>query len=135
MSMYEKLHAEAVSEIEEVGKMTLGSDDHVKTVQAVNGMADRLIKWKEVENESRKLDIEEKKNEIEEKKLESTKKQQFIDTAVKVGTTVLYVGGLALVLVLDNQLETGGFQRSSDMGQTTKRKLLSLTDKIKFQYV
>jgi hypothetical protein len=120
---------EVINEVEEMGKMELGSDQHVKTAQVVNMVIDRLNKRDEIENERRKLDIEERKTRIEEEKLEHDKKVDWAKVWVGVGTFVI-ASGIQVWGHLDSKLfEKEGGIYSTEAGKVSNRKILSMLDK------
>ena len=130
MSVENVMYEEAKKEFEEVGKMELGSEAYVKTVQGANSMVDRLNEAAKIENETRKLDIEERRLDIEEKKNEVEKKDKFIKNAISVGTSVLYVGVTIWANVSSKRFEQG-FTHTTEAGRNSTRKLLGLLDRFK----
>lgn len=129
--VYATMYEEAQNEFAEVANMQLGSDEHTKTIQAANGMVDRLNKAKEIENEARKLDIEERKLDIEERKLETEKKGRWIAPVV---TILTFVGG-ALVEIWahcdSKKFEQEGYTQTTESGRSSTRNLLNFTSRKK----
>lgn len=131
MSMKTKISDEVLNEIEAVGKQALGSEEHVKTVQAVNSMVDRLQKADEIELERQKLEVEERRLDIEEKKL---KQNKWVDI-LKVGATTALGVGYAIVQVAiyvhSFRKDDQGEMPQTEGGRNAERKLFNLTDKFK----
>ena len=120
---------EVANEYEEMGKMKLGSEEHVKTAQVANGVMDRLIKLDEIENERRKLDNEEKKLRIEEERLIHDKKVDWAKIWVGVATTASTMAAWVWANNNSTKLELGGHMHSTEAGRSVNRKLLGLLDK------
>lgn len=131
MSVYGSMYEEVKNHIEEVGRMELGSEQHVKTVNCANGMVDRLIERDKVRNEERRLDIEERKLELEEARLVSDNRGRLVVNIITGVTTVAYVATHVWTVLSDRKFESGGFMHTSEAGRTSRRNLLSLMDKFR----
>lgn len=131
MDLKNTLVNEVQAELEEIGKMALGSDEYVATVEGCNGLTDRLIKLEDVENEARKLELEKKKLHIEEKKIEHDKKNNWLRVGVSAGAAILYAA-VQIWTVKDNQrYESGGGMHSAEGGRAGLKNLLNLMSKPK----
>ena len=130
MSVYRTMYDEAQNHFEEIGKMELGSDEHVKTVNCANEMIDRLIERDKIANEERKLDIEEQKIDVELAKLQSDNKNRKLTMGITLFTAVMYVGGHVWTVLSDRDFEAKGFMHTSEAGRNSRRNLLNLLDKL-----
>ena len=130
MSVYSKMYDEAQNHFEEIGRMALGSDEHVKTVNCANEMVDRLIERDKIANEERKLDIEEQKIEVELAKIASENKNRKLTIAVTLITSALYIGGHAWTVLSERDFELKGCMLSSEAGRSSRRNMLNLLDKL-----
>ena len=137
MDVSTRLKDEVMSEIEGVSTMTLGSAEHGHTVEAVNGMIDRLVKLEQVETDKRKLDLEseklrleEEKRDLEELKVNNEARNNKIRNVITVATTVLTVG-VTIWANVDSKRFEQGFTHTTEAGRTSTRKLLGLLDKLK----
>lgn len=130
MSVERTMYEEAQKEFEEVGKMKLGSEEHVKTTNAANAMVDRLNEMEKIKVEHRKLDVEERRLDIEEKKADNDKKDRFIKNCLTAGT---FVASTAVLIWanIDSKKFEGAFTHTTEAGRGSERKLLSLLDKFK----
>lgn len=121
---------EANKEFEELGKMKLGSEEHVKTANVANSTVDRLNEMEKINIEHRKLDIEERKLDIEEKKLENDKKNNLVKN-VLTGTIFVVSTGITIWANIDSKKFEGAFTHTTEAGRGSERKLLSLLDKVR----
>ena len=135
MDVNERLKDEVLSEIEGVGTMALGSAEHEKTVNAVNGMMDRIIKVEQLKAEQRKLDLEEsklrleeEKKDLEERKANNDHKNNITRNVITVVTTALSVG-VAIWANIDSKKFEG--YHSTEAGRMSERRLLGFLDKLK----
>lgn len=131
MSVYRSMYEEVENHISEIGKMELGSSEHVATVNCTNSMIDRLNECDKIKNEERKIDIEEKKLELEEARLASDQRGRLALNVITVATTVGYVAVHVWTVLSDRKFESGGFMHTSEAGRSSRRNLLSLMDKFK----
>lgn len=131
MGLKTKISDEVLNEIEAVGKQALGSEEHVKTVQAVNSMVDRLQRDEEIELERHKLEVEERRLDIEEKKLKQNKWVDILkigaSTALGVGYAVVQVA----IYVHSFRKDDIGEMPQTEGGRNAERKLFNLMDKFK----
>lgn len=130
MGVYNTMYDEAQDHFEKVGKMELGSDEHVKTVNCANGIIDRLLKRDEIANEERKIALEEQKIEVELAKIASDNRNRNIATVVTLITTTAYVGVSVWTILSERDFEKAGYMLSSEAGRTSRRNLLNLLDKV-----
>jgi hypothetical protein len=135
MNVNEKLKTEVLSELEGVSTMALGSEEHGKTVDAVNGMIDRVVKLQQIDAEQRKLDIEREKLELEREKLEledRKAKNESRNNKVKNVITVVTTGITFVVAVWAN-IDSKKFEgyHSTEAGRLSERRLLGFMDKLK----
>lgn len=90
------LSEEILSEMTSIGNMTLGSDEHVKTVKAICDMTDKLTELnnKQAELEIKKIQSEndkkfkEKEYKLKEELADSEKKHFWITCCITVGTSI-----------------------------------------------
>jgi hypothetical protein len=131
MSLKTTITDEVLNEYGEINKMTLGSEDHVKTVNAANSMVDRIVKMQEVENETRRIEAEEERNSIEKQKVESERKQNLIKLGATIGLSLLYVGVNIWTNKDYQRFENGGYTHTTEGGRSSIRNLFGLLDKPK----
>ena len=130
MSVEKALRDEIMSELEEVKKMELGSDQHVKTVGAITSMVDRLGESWKLENEERRVKVEERKLNIEADRLESEKKDRTVKNILTIGTNVLFLG-VTIWANIDSKRFEQGYTHTTESGKNSSRTLVSLWNKIK----
>ena len=130
MSIERTMRDEANKEFEEMGKMKLGSEEHVKTANVANTTVDRLNEIEKINIEHRKLDIEEQKIEIEKKKLENDKKNNLV-RYVLTGAIFVVSTGVTIWANIDSKRFEGSFTHTTASGRNSERKLLSLLDKVR----
>lgn len=130
MSIESVLKDEVLNELESVRKMELGSDQHVKTVGAVNSMVDRLVESLKLDNEKKRLEIEERKSLIDAARLESEKKDRNVKNVITIGTTLLYTGVMIWANIDSKRFEQG-YTHTTEAGKSSSRALLNLLSKNK----
>ena len=131
MSVYTKLYEETQHQYEEIGRMELGSDEHVKTVNCANSMTDRLLDRDRLLLEERKLDIEERKLELEQEKLQNERRGKWLPHVITVVTTGLCIGTQVWTVLSERKFEAKGLMLTSEAGRSSRRSLLSLVDKFR----
>ena len=124
MSVYRSMYEEVESNIGDIGKMELGSEQHIATVNCVNSMIDRLNECDKIKNEERKIDIEETR-------LASDQRGRLALNVITVTTTVAYVAVHVWTVLSDRKFESEGFMHTSEAGRSSRRSLLSLMDKFR----
>lgn len=130
MSVYSKMYDEALNHYEKIGRMELGSDAHVKTVNCANEMMDRLIERDKIITEDRKLDIEEQKIDVEMAKIKNDSKNRKFTAVITAITTATYIGVHVWTVLSDRKFEAEGFMHTSEAGKSSRRSLLNLVDKL-----
>lgn len=130
MSIERAMRDEVMNELKEVGKMELGSDQHVKTVGAINSMLDRLGESQKLDNEKKRLEIEERKSLIEAARIESEKRDRAVKNGITIGTTLAF----ALIQIGANIASMRfeqGYTHTTEAGKNSSRTLLNLLPKNK----
>lgn len=130
MSIDKAMYDEVLNELKEVGKMKLGSEEHVKTVDVINSMCDRLLESQKLDYEKKRLEIEERKTLIEAARHESEKKDRAIKNGITIGATLLYAGINIGAFVASIRFEQG-YTHTTDAGKSSSRALLNLLSKNK----
>lgn len=130
MSIERIMYEEIQKEFEEMGKMELGSEQHVKTAQVVNNTMDRLNKIDEIKNETLKLAIEERKLDIEEERIELEKKENLFKHLM-TGTMFVLSLGVTIWANLDSKAFETENTHTTEAGRASTRRLLSLLDRFK----
>lgn len=130
MSIERTMYEEALKEYDEIGRMELGSEQYVKTVQGANSIVDRLNETDRVELDKRKLEVEEEKIKLEQCKLENEKQDRFWRNIITIGTFVAGAGITIWANVDSKRFELEG-THTTEAGRTSQRKLLSFWDKMK----
>lgn len=130
MSIERIVREEIESEIGELSKMELGTEEYARTVKGVNDFIDRLNESKKIELEAKKLEIEEDKNDIELQRVENDKKLRKIGYGVTIGT---FIGAAAIQIWanIDSKHFEIGNTHTTEAGRSSTRKLLSWLDKVK----
>lgn len=111
---------EVLSEIEEVQRIKIGTDEHEKAVKSATTLMDRAIKIEELNLEKRKIENEERKLDVEEQRLEAEKKDRIRKDVITVATS-----GLSLAAGLLVVMETFRFDLTSTSTSTLGRTILS----------
>ena len=130
MSIERAMQDEVMNELKEVGKMELGSDQHVKTVGAINSMLDRLGESQKLDNEKKRLEIEERKSLIEAARLESEKRDRAVKNGITIGTTLAFLGVQIGANIMSMRFEQG-YTHTTEAGKNSSRTLLNLLSKSK----
>lgn len=107
MIIKDMLKEELKEEIGELGKMTLGDDEYVKTVGGVTQLTDRLIKLEELEIEANKVAIEEQKVAIEEQKIDEDREDRKVKNRITVASfgvpALITAGGMVAMFILEGK--------------------------------
>lgn len=130
MSIERLLYEEVESQMQEIHKMQLGTDECVKAINAVGGMVDRIQEAEKIKNESRKLEIEERKNDIEERKVESERFVQSMRNGITIAIALTYAAVEIWAHVSSKAFEQD-YTQTTDSGRTSTRNLLSLFSRVK----
>lgn len=101
MSVKSYLNDEAMSELEELGKVEFGSEQYRTGVAGVTQLVESLNEMSKLEQEERKLEIEEAKIEVEYEKLEAEKrdrrsKNRISAWGVALPSAIAIIGGFAM---------------------------------------
>jgi hypothetical protein len=131
MDIYKKLYEEAEATYDEIGKLEVGSEQHVKAVNCANNMVGVLNEHDRIVLEKRKLDVEEAKLDIELAKLKSENQFRWVPHVITGFTTALTLGMYAWTVLSERKFEAGGHMLTSEAGRTSRRALLSLRDMIR----
>ena len=131
MSVYRSMYEEVESNIGDIGKMELGSEQHIATVNCVNSMIDRLNECDKIKNEERKIDIEEKKLELEKARLASDQRGRLALNVITVTTTVAYVAVHVWTVLSDRSFAAECFMHTSHAGRSSRRSLLTRMHKFR----
>jgi hypothetical protein len=124
------MYDEVIDEFVEIGKMELGTEQHLKAIQAANSVVDRLNKAEEIKVEREKLEIEKAKLEVEEQKLDHDKRNSLIRNILTGGTFIIATG-VTIWANYDSKKFEGAFTHTTEAGKGSERRLLSLMDKVK----
>lgn len=124
-------YEEVLSELEEISKMELGSDAHVKTAQVANSMIDKLNEAERIKNEQKRLENEEQKLAIEAEKNEIEKRNNLIKNVLTGAVFAVSTGITIWSNVTAMRFETSGHLHTTEPGKGSTRKLLNLLDKFK----
>ena len=126
MSMKNDLVEEFESELEELGKMEVGTEKYKTLVDGVTKLADRIIEIDKVENEHVvQIDTQEQEYAIKAQQLKDEKKDRFIKNCIAVGT---FVGGVlvySLAFIASMHFEREG-TLTTEGGRSSLRQLLKL---------
>ena len=126
MSIKNDLVEEFESELEELGKMEVGTEKYKTLVDGVTKLADRIIEIDKVENEHVvQIDTQEQEYAIKAQQLKDEKKDRFIKNCIAVGT---FVGGVlvySLAFIASINFEREG-TLTTEGGRSSLRQLLKL---------
>lgn len=126
MSIKNDLVEEFESELEELGKMEVGTEKYKTLVDGVTKLADRIIEIDKVENEHAvQIDTQEQEYAIKAQQLKDEKKDRFIKNCIAVGT---FVGGVlvySLAFIASTNFEREG-TLTTEGGRSSLRQLLKL---------
>ena len=126
MSIKNNLVEEFESELEELGKMEVGTEKYKTLVDGVTKLADRIIEIDKVENEHVvQIDTQEQEYAIKAQQLKDEKKDRFIKNCIAVGT---FVGGIlvySLAFIASMNFEREG-TLTTEGGRSSLRQLLKL---------
>jgi predicted phosphoribosyltransferase len=118
------LREEFQSEIEELGKMAIGTDEYKVAVDGVTKLADRLIEIDKIDvSHEEKMESLRVDREIKEAQMKDERKDRTIKNVITVGTTAATVG-----LTVWGALKTWKFEETgtvtSMFGRGFMQKLL-----------
>ena len=126
MSIKNNLVEEFESELEELGKMEVGTEKYKTLVDGITKLADRIIEIDKVENEHVvQIDTQEQEYAIKAQQLKDEKKDRFIKNCIAVGT---FVGGVlvySLAFIASMNFEREG-TLTTEGGRSSLRQLLKL---------
>lgn len=126
MSIKNDLVEEFESELEELGKMEVGTEKYKTLVDGVTKLADRIIEIDKVEKEHVvQIDTQEQEYAIKAQQLKDEKKDRFIKNCIAVGT---FVGGVlvySLAFIASMNFEREG-TLTTEGGRSSLRQLLKL---------
>lgn len=124
MSIKSLLIEEVNSEIKEIGRLEVGSEQHKIAVDSVTKLADRILELEKFEREcinndqNREEDID-----LKRQQLENEKRDQLIKNCITVGVAVaqLTVAGAAFVMSMNFEREG---TLTTEGGRSSLRQLL-----------
>lgn len=126
MSIKNNLVEEFESELEELGRMEVGTEKYKTLVDGVTKLADRIIEIDKVEKEHVvQIDTQEQEYAIKAQQLKDEKKDRFIKNCITVGT---FVGGVlvyGLAFIASTNFEREG-TLTTEGGRSSLRQLLKL---------
>lgn len=127
MELIRVMQEEVTTEIEELGKMKLGSEEHVKTAEVVTKLCDRIIELKKFELDVNKAtdDVDAKTTSlrIEAEKAKFEKHDARVKNGIAVGTTILTLGVTVGATIYSWIKEDGGTMTFT-AGKEAMRSLL-----------
>lgn len=128
MSIKNHLVEEFQSELEELRKMQLGTDEYKITVDGVTKLADRIIEIEKSEKEHvAQIDAQEREYEIKAQALKDEKRDRLIKNSITVGT---FIGGIvvySLAFIASTNFEREG-TFTTEGGKNSIKQLLKLTN-------
>ena len=126
MSVRSNLVEEFESELEELGKMEVGTDTYKTTVDGVTKLADRIIEIDKIEKEHGvQIDTQEQEYAIKAQQLKDEKKDRLIKNCITIGT---FIGGVlvyGLAFIASTNFEREG-TLTTEGGKSSLRQLLKL---------
>ena len=126
MSIKNDLVEEFESELEELGKMEVGTEKYKTLVDGVTKLADRIIEIDKVENEHVvQIDTQEQEYAIKAQQLKDEKKDRFVKNCIAVGTFVGGVLAYSLAFIASMNFEREG-TLTTEGGRSSLRQLLKL---------
>lgn len=92
MKLKTVLEEEVRSEVKMVSESELGTETSEIMIDGAMQIADRIIKYEQIEIEKQKLDIEYRRLDIEQQRVDDERKDRKTKNAIAIGTAV--VGGI-----------------------------------------
>ena len=128
MSIKTNLIKEFESELEELKKMQVGTDDYKITVDGVTKLADRIIEIEKNEKEhDAQIDAQEREHAIKAQALKDEKRDKLIKNCVTVGTFLGSVAVYSLAFIATTNFEREG-TFTTEGGRNSIKNLLKLTN-------
>lgn len=128
MSLETIVKQEVENEYSRIGKMQLGSDEYVKTVEGCDKMLASLATIEKNRLAERELELQEQKLEEEKTRAEKSHKIELL----KVGATILTFAG-SLACYIWGATSSREFERedshTTEAGRSSERKVLGLMDR------
>ncbi len=128
MSIKNHLVEEFQSELEELKKMQLGTDDYKITVDGVTKLADRIIELEKNEKEhAAQINAQENEYIIKVQQLRDEKRDRLIKNSITVGT---FIGGIvvySLAFIASTNFEREG-TFTTEGGKNSIKQLLKITN-------
>lgn len=115
------LRDELTKEIQELGKIELGTDKYKLTVDGATKLADRVIELEKIEYEAEaRYQDRKSESELKLKQMEDEKKDRSIKNAISIGSVVLTVG-----LTVWGALKAWDFETEDTVGSPTGKSFMS----------
>lgn len=90
MRIETKLHEEIAKEIEELGKMQLGTDEYKGTVDGIAKLMDKAIEIEKLDVESQdRVEARQEENDFKLKQMEEDRRDRFAKNAIAVAGIVI----------------------------------------------
>ena len=90
MRIETKLQEEIASELEELSKMQVGTDEYKSTVDGLTKLMDRAIEIERIDIESQdKVDARQEENDFKLKQMEDERKDRIVKNAISVAGIVI----------------------------------------------
>lgn len=127
MSINHRLDEEILNELDNLERVTIGSDEYKANVDGVTKLLDRKIELEKLENERLdKIEAREADIEIRSKQINESKKERMIDNGVRIATTVFTAGVFMAGLVASTNFEKEGTLLTTEGGRSSLRSLLGM---------
>lgn len=125
MSIKTKLIEEFENQLEEVGKMSVGTDEYKTVVDGVTKLADRIIDIEKFESDNRFRE-DTLLNEIvtKEQQLKDEKHDRFVKNCIAIGVPVASLLTTGLAFVASMNFEKNGHIFSTEGGRSALKRLL-----------
>lgn len=119
MSIKNLYNEEIKSEIEELSKMAVGTEEYKATVGGVTQLTDRIVKLEEIELEKQKLEVEREKASIEASRAEDDRKDKRDRNRISVANLTVTAAITVLGAVTMYAFEQTGRLITSQVGRKT----------------
>lgn len=124
MSVKTLLAEEFKSEIEEIGKLEVGSEQHKAAVDSATKLVDRIIELEKFESDRVTKEINQKTDtDLKLRQLEDEKKDRFTRNCITVGVTAAQLTAAGLAFVMSMNFEKEG-TLTTEGGRSSLRQLL-----------
>lgn len=125
MKMKTVLEDEVRSQVEDIHDKELGTETSEIKIDGAMSIADRAIKYEQIEIEKQKLDIEYRRLEIEQQKVDDERHDRNVKNGIAIGTALVGFG-LTLGGYISSYKFEGVATHTSKFGKEAQNRMLNL---------